>query len=78
DVALNEGSWPVLPVFDLLRKIGPVPREDMLRTFNLGIGMVVIVGPKSMQFLEDKFNCVRQEFYVIGEVVNGNGKVRFV
>jgi phosphoribosylformylglycinamidine cyclo-ligase len=78
DVALKEGSWPVLPVFDLMQKIGDVPREDMLRTFNLGIGMVVIAGPKSMQFLEDKFNCARHEFYVIGEVVNGNGKVRFV
>ena len=78
DVALKEGSWPVLPVFDLLRKIGDVPREDMLRTFNLGIGMVVIAGPKFLQFLEDKFSCARQEFYVIGEVVNGNGKVRFV
>jgi phosphoribosylformylglycinamidine cyclo-ligase len=78
DVALKEGSWPVLPVFDLLRKIGDVPHEDMLRAFNLGIGMVVIAGPKSMQFLEDKFSCARQEFYVIGEVVNGNGKVRFV
>jgi phosphoribosylformylglycinamidine cyclo-ligase len=78
DVAIKEGSWPVLPVFNLLRKIGDVPREDMLRTFNLGIGMVVIAGPKFLQFLEDKFNCARQEFYVIGEVVNGSGKVRFV
>src|SRR5262247_1803921 len=78
DVALKEGSWPALPVFDLLQKIGDVPREDMLRTFNLGIGMVVIAGPKLMQFLEDKFNCARQEFYVIGEVVNGSRKVRFV
>src|SRR5262249_26651373 len=78
DVALKEGSWPVLPVFDLLQKIGDVPREDMLRTFNLGIGMVVIAGPKFLQLLEDKFSCARQEYYVIGEVVNGNGKVRFV
>jgi phosphoribosylformylglycinamidine cyclo-ligase len=78
DVTLKEGSWPVLPVFDLLQKMGDVPREDMLRTFNLGIGMVVIAGPKSMQFLEDKFSCARQEFYVIGEVVNGSRNVRFV
>jgi phosphoribosylformylglycinamidine cyclo-ligase len=78
DVALKEGSWPVLPVFDLLQKMGDVPREDMLRTFNLGIGMIVIASPKSMQFLEDKFSCARQEFYVIGEVVNGSRKVRFV
>ncbi|HEX5083272.1 MAG TPA: phosphoribosylformylglycinamidine cyclo-ligase [Blastocatellia bacterium] len=78
DVALKEGSWPVLPVFDLMQKIGEVPREDMLRTFNLGIGMVVIAAPKSLQFIQDQFACARQEFYVIGEVVNGNGKVRFV
>ncbi len=78
DVALKEGSWPVLPVFDLLRKIGDVPREDMLRMFNLGIGMVVITSPQTLQFLEDQFKCARQEFYVIGEVVNGNRKVRFV
>jgi phosphoribosylformylglycinamidine cyclo-ligase len=78
DVALKEGSWPALPVFDLLRKIGDVPREDMLRAFNLGIGMVVIAAPKCLQFIEDQFTCARQEFYRIGEVINGNGKVRFV
>jgi phosphoribosylaminoimidazole (AIR) synthetase len=61
-----------------MRKIGDVPREDMLRAFNLGIGMVVIAAPKSLQFIEDQFTCARQEFYVIGEIVNGSGKVRFV
>jgi hypothetical protein len=40
--------------------------------------MVVIAGPKSLQFIEDKFSCARQEYYVIGEVVNGSSKVRFV
>ncbi|MGH9766664.1 MAG: phosphoribosylformylglycinamidine cyclo-ligase [Blastocatellia bacterium] len=78
DLVINEGSWPVLPVFDLMRKIGDVPREEMLRTFNLGIGMVVIVSPQSLQLVEDKFNNSRQEFYMIGEVVDGNRQVRFV
>ncbi|MGE0132644.1 MAG: phosphoribosylformylglycinamidine cyclo-ligase [Blastocatellales bacterium] len=78
DVAINEGSWPVLPVFELMRKIGDVPREDMLRAFNLGIGMVVITSPQFLQFVQDQFNYARQEFYIIGEVVDGNRQVRFV
>jgi phosphoribosylformylglycinamidine cyclo-ligase len=78
DVAIKEGSWPMLPVFELMQKIGNVPREDMLRTFNLGIGMVVIISPQFRQFVEDQFNFARQEFYIIGEVVDGDRKVRFV
>lgn len=78
DVAIREGSWPVLPVFDLMQKIGAVPREDMLRTFNLGIGMVVIISPQFLQFVEDQLNFARQPHYVIGEVVDGDRKVRFI
>ena len=78
DVAIKEGSWPVLPVCDLMQRIGNVPREDMLRTFNLGIGMVVIVNPGFLQFVKDQFNNARQPHYVIGEVVDGSSKVRFV
>jgi len=43
-VELFKGSWPVLPVFSLLAKIGNVPQAEMYRTFNMGIGMVVISG----------------------------------
>jgi len=78
DVVIQEGSWPSLPVFDLIQKIGDVPREEMLRTFNLGIGMIVITTPHSLQFLEDQLKYSRQEFHVIGEVVPGNRQVRFV
>ncbi|MGH9836225.1 MAG: phosphoribosylformylglycinamidine cyclo-ligase [Blastocatellia bacterium] len=78
DVAIKENSWPMLPVFDLMQKIGNVPREDMLRTFNLGIGMVVVISPQFLQFVEDQFNFARQPYYIIGEVVDGNGRVRFV
>jgi phosphoribosylformylglycinamidine cyclo-ligase len=78
DVMINEGSWPVLPVFDLIQKIGDVPREDMLRTFNMGIGMVVIATSQSLQFLEDQLKYSRQKFHIIGEVVPGNRQVRFV
>lgn len=78
DVAIKENSWPVLPVYDLIQKIGNVPREDMLRTFNMGIGMVVITSPQFLQFVQDQFNVARQPFYILGEVVDGESKVQFV
>jgi phosphoribosylformylglycinamidine cyclo-ligase len=38
-------AWTRPPVFDLIQKLGPVPEEDMRQTFNLGIGMIVVVRP---------------------------------
>jgi phosphoribosylformylglycinamidine cyclo-ligase len=78
DVAIREGSWPLLPIFDLIQKIGNVPREDMLRTFNLGVGMVVITSSQFLQFVQDQLNVVREPHFIIGEVVDGNSQVRFV
>ena len=78
DVAIKEDSWPVLPIFNLLQKIGNVPRDEMLRTFNLGIGMVVITSPAFLQFVEDQLTFSREPFYIIGEVVDGNCRVKFV
>ena len=77
DVLIREGSWPCPPVFDLMQKIGNVPRAEMLRTFNLGIGMILIVNPKFQQFVEDQLNFGREKFYLIGEVTDGERKVRF-
>lgn len=78
DVAIREGSWPVLPVFDLIQRLGNVPREDMLRTFNLGIGMVVIVSAEFLQFVKDQLGFSREPYYILGEVVDGSGKVVFL
>ena len=78
DVAIKENSWPVLPIFDLLQKFGNVPRDEMLRAFNLGIGMVVITSPAFLQFVEDQLTFAREPFYIIGEVVDGNCRVKFV
>ena len=40
------GSWPEPPVFDMIRILGSVPEAEMRRTFNLGIGLVVVVSPE--------------------------------
>jgi phosphoribosylformylglycinamidine cyclo-ligase len=78
DVALREGSWPELRVFKLLEKIGNVPRDEMRRVFNLGIGMVVIIGPQYLEMVTDQIAKAGEPWHLIGEVVDGNGKVQFV
>jgi phosphoribosylformylglycinamidine cyclo-ligase len=43
EAELDHGSWPVPPIFDLIQKAGPVNRDEMFRTFNMGIGFVLVV-----------------------------------
>jgi phosphoribosylformylglycinamidine cyclo-ligase len=78
DVVLKEGSWPVLPIFELLQEIGNVPPEEMLRTFNLGLGMVIIASPQHADMIKDQIMQVGEKYYLIGEVVEGDGRVRFI
>jgi phosphoribosylformylglycinamidine cyclo-ligase len=76
-VEIDRDSWPVLPIFKLLQEIGNVADGEMYRTFNMGIGMVLICGPDSPQtakLLESR----PQACYEIGRIVTGDGKVRIV
>ena len=74
-VKIKKGSWPVLPVFDLLARIGNVAEAEMYRTFNMGIGMVIIVSPddraRLVAYLDDRV----EKHYDIGSVVEGNQTV---
>ena len=77
DVVIKEGSWPVLPIYNLLERIGNVPREDLRRTFNLGIGMVVVIAPENFELVKDHLTSVGEKSYLLGEVGAGNGRVQF-
>ncbi|NOT59380.1 MAG: phosphoribosylformylglycinamidine cyclo-ligase [Acidobacteria bacterium] len=78
EVVINQNSWPVPPVFNLIQRLGNVPHDDMMRTFNMGIGMVVIVHKGFAQFVIDQLDNAREKHYVLGEVVSGIRSVRFV
>jgi phosphoribosylformylglycinamidine cyclo-ligase len=77
DVLIEDGSWPVLPVYRLMQRIGNVPVEDMRRTFNLGIGMVIITAASNQRLIEEHLAGLGEACYQIGNVVDGDGKVRF-
>ena len=78
DVLIRRDSWQIPPVFQLIQQLGQVPDEDMLRTFNLGIGMVAVTNKGFAQFVLDQLSNVREKAVVLGEVVEGEGKVQFV
>jgi len=63
------GSWPVLPIFELLRDMGDLEDADYRRTFNLGIGMILVVSPKQGAKAIDLLEKVGAPHYLIGDVV---------
>ena len=76
-VVLDPSTWPVLPIFTLIQKIGRVAPEEMLRTFNMGIGMVLIVpAAKAAAIMQDLASC-QEQAYLIGRVESGSPQVRY-
>ena len=73
--AVDTDTWPQLPVFGLLQEWGQVEWPEMYRTFNMGIGMILVVSaadaPAVMQNLTER----GEANYLIGEIVAGDGRV---
>ena len=44
-VKINKDSWPIPPLFELMRRLGNVSESEMYRTFNMGVGMVIVCSP---------------------------------
>jgi phosphoribosylformylglycinamidine cyclo-ligase len=74
DVIVRKGTWPVLPIFELLEKEGRIPEEEMYQVFNMGIGMTVITSPEKSDAILREIKKQHQA-WVIGEVTRGTGVV---
>lgn len=67
---IDKGSWPVLPIFDLLMERGNVEEIDMYNTFNMGIGMVMAVEPETADKLIAYLESKGEKAYKIGKVTD--------
>ena len=72
------GSWPVLPIFDLIAKRGRVPDDDMLRTFNMGLGLLLIVSERDRQKVVGALKKHREKFWEVGRIVRGQPSVKYL
>ncbi len=70
-VVIQEGRWPIPPIFRLIQERGGVDEHEIFRTLNMGIGMILVVGPKDAKKTVALFAKMRQKAYVIGELVPG-------
>ncbi len=70
-VEITRGTWPELPIFGLMQRLGNVDEKEMFRTFNMGIGMVVIVSPVNLK----KMSGLLGDFHEIGIVGKGEKHV---
>ncbi|HSB09114.1 MAG TPA: phosphoribosylformylglycinamidine cyclo-ligase [Blastocatellia bacterium] len=68
---IEYASWPVLKVFELLQRIGNVPAGEMYRTFNMGIGMVVVASAEDADLLRRHLDRQGEPHYDVGKVVEG-------
>jgi len=73
--AIELGSWPVLPIFEHLQQLGQVPQEEMLRTFNMGLGMLLVVPPAKFKKTQSVLERVSEKYYTIGRIIKGERKV---
>jgi phosphoribosylformylglycinamidine cyclo-ligase len=74
-VKIAKESWNIPPLFDLLRRLGNVSEIEMYRTFNMGIGMVIVCSIDDAEAIKAHLRAQRETYYEIGSVISGNREV---
>lgn len=74
-VEVKKSSWPILPVFELMQRIGNVTEREMYRTFNMGVGMVIVCASSDLRTVNDHMAQQGSPCFEIGRVVRGNKEV---
>ncbi len=69
---INLGSWPMPPLFQLVSELSTLDTDELYRTLNMGVGMVVIVAPEHVQAVQDS---IGEKTWIIGELTSDHNKV---
>jgi phosphoribosylformylglycinamidine cyclo-ligase len=75
--AIELGSWPVLPIFEHLQQLGNVAQDEMLRIFNMGLGMLLVVPAAKFKKAQSVLERVGERAYTIGRIIKGERKVMY-
>lgn len=72
-VIVKKKSWPVPAIFDFLKQAGNISDEEMMKTFNNGIGMVVILPEEHGRKVIEELDTLKEKAFIIGEIVEAKG-----
>ncbi len=75
---LEKGSWPILPIFNLMQELGSIKEAEMYKTFNMGIGMVLVVKQADSKAVIKKLKRLGEDAYVIGRVEKGRRELQYL
>ena len=75
---IRKADIKILPIFDLLAKTGKIPERDMFNTYNMGVGMSVIVSESDAGKALDILKANGEDAYVIGRIIKSDEKVRII
>jgi phosphoribosylformylglycinamidine cyclo-ligase len=75
---IERGSWPVPPIFGLIREVGQVAQAEMDQTFNSGLGMIVVVDKKAADGVLGSLKRMNEQGFVIGEIRRGTRGANFI
>jgi phosphoribosylformylglycinamidine cyclo-ligase len=74
---IARGSWPVLPIYEVIQQQGDVEEGEMYRVFNMGIGMVAVASPAQAALIERHLDGMKEAHYRIGAIVAGDPGVEY-
>jgi phosphoribosylformylglycinamidine cyclo-ligase len=77
DAEIDLGSWEPLMIFELIKRDGDIAPAEMLKTFNMGVGMVMIVSPGDEAATLEILRAEGEEAWSLGRVVKGSGVVKY-
>ncbi len=72
---IDKSAVRVLPIFELLAKVGNIPERDMFNTFNMGVGMSVVVAPEDVDRALEILKANGEDAYVIGSIIESDEKI---
>jgi len=75
---VTKGSWPILPLFKYIQERGGVAEEEMFRTFNMGIGMILVVSEHETARVKEHFQARGEECFEMGCIIRGENKVNYL
>jgi phosphoribosylformylglycinamidine cyclo-ligase len=74
---IDRASWTVPPLFEHLQQLGNVEDDEMLRTFNMGIGLIAVIPAEKIKKAKAILNRANERHCIIGRVVRGERKVSY-